>query len=206
MIRKAGGNHVCRPDVCHKGPIGRKGFCRMCFWHWAHQVRKDGEVSAVRQHGLLLHPRWNGVGPAPVSASAPCTGLPELETNHPFHFKMNPAILMGPKCNHDAGVLLRLPAHPAGGGRPVTRETACEAMLDAIGDHEFHCAAYSSNDAHTSWDCCKPCRTPRVPRSSRSKLLATLAKIFLCTRKFAGRCTAFSLVQIAACTKVSPRC
>ena len=25
------GNHVCRPDVCHKGPVGKKGFCRMGF-------------------------------------------------------------------------------------------------------------------------------------------------------------------------------
>ena len=29
------GNHVCRPDVCHKGRIGRMGFCRMFYWHWA---------------------------------------------------------------------------------------------------------------------------------------------------------------------------
>ena len=29
------GNHVCRPDVCHKGRIGRLGFCRMLLWHLA---------------------------------------------------------------------------------------------------------------------------------------------------------------------------
>ncbi len=28
------GNHVCRPDVCHKGHIGKKGLCRMMYWHW----------------------------------------------------------------------------------------------------------------------------------------------------------------------------
>ena len=31
---KKSGNHVCRPDVCHKGRIGKQGFCRMFFWHW----------------------------------------------------------------------------------------------------------------------------------------------------------------------------
>ena len=147
MTRKAGGNHVCRPDVCHKGHIGRKGFCRMYFWHWARSVNKVGQASAVRQHGLLLHKHWDGQGVPPISASAPSTGLPELETNHPFHFKMNPAVLLGPKCNHDVGVLLRLPVQTITGGRPSTREAACEAMLDAMGDHEFYCAAYSSKDA-----------------------------------------------------------
>ena len=29
-VRKTG-NHVCRPDVCHKGPNGRQGFCRFLF-------------------------------------------------------------------------------------------------------------------------------------------------------------------------------
>ena len=33
------GNHVCRPDVCHKGRIGKMGFCRMFYWHWAIRVR-----------------------------------------------------------------------------------------------------------------------------------------------------------------------
>ena len=36
------GNHVCRPDVCHKGSIGKKGFCRMMFWHWTRFVDSKG--------------------------------------------------------------------------------------------------------------------------------------------------------------------
>ena len=28
------GNHTCRSDVCHKGRLGKIGFCRMMFWHW----------------------------------------------------------------------------------------------------------------------------------------------------------------------------
>ena len=39
------GNHVCRPDVCHKGRIGKTGFCRMYFWHWVRRnVKKDETV------------------------------------------------------------------------------------------------------------------------------------------------------------------
>ena len=33
-------NRVCRNDVCYKGSIGKKGFCRMMFWHWARFVDK----------------------------------------------------------------------------------------------------------------------------------------------------------------------
>ena len=27
------GNHVCKPAVCHKGRLGKQGFCRMYYWH-----------------------------------------------------------------------------------------------------------------------------------------------------------------------------
>ena len=37
------GNHVCRADVCHKGRIGKLGFCRMLFWHWVRMTTKKGE-------------------------------------------------------------------------------------------------------------------------------------------------------------------
>ena len=36
------GNHVCRPDVCHKGRIGKTGFCRMYYWHWRRSVDEKG--------------------------------------------------------------------------------------------------------------------------------------------------------------------
>ena len=100
------GNHVCRPDVCHKGRIGRMGFCRMFYWHWARSVDDKKRLVAKRYHGLDLTPRWNGVGAPPLCASPPFTGAPALEITHPFHFKMCPAMLLGPMCNHDLGVLL----------------------------------------------------------------------------------------------------
>ena len=105
------GNHVCRSDVCHKGVTGRKGFCRMFFWHWVRAIGKKGKPIAQRCHGHELQSRWSGVGPPPVQANPPFTGLPALEVNHPFHFKMNAAMILGPRCNHDVGLLLRLPSH-----------------------------------------------------------------------------------------------
>ena len=74
------GNHVCRPDVCYKGRIGRKGFCRMYYWHWC----KQRDV-AKRAHGLELQPRWDGTGAPPVYTSPPFLGAPRVEITHPFH-------------------------------------------------------------------------------------------------------------------------
>ena len=137
------GNHVCRPDVCYKGSIGKKGFCRMGFWHWCQFTNNKGTQVAQRSHGLPLQPRWNGTGAPPVSKHPPLTGAPALETTHPFHFKMTPSALLGPACNHDLGVLLRIGAAHDG---TCTQKEASAGMLDAMGDHEHYCAAYSSKD------------------------------------------------------------
>ena len=61
---------------------------------------------------------------------------------------MCPAILLGPRCNHDLGVLLRLPsvATLTTDGTEISYEEAVESMLEAMGDHEFYCAAYSTKD------------------------------------------------------------
>ena len=134
------GNHVCRADVCHKGKHGKKGFCRFLFWHWTKSVDGKGKLIAKRSHGFSLQTRWNGTGAPPVHQNQPLRGCPALETTHPFHFKMTPAIMLGPSCNHDLGVLLRFPS--AAG----SADEACSAMLDAMGDHEYYCASYSSKD------------------------------------------------------------
>ena len=49
------GNHVCKPAVCHKGAIGKKGFCRMYYWHWVRHTNEKNKVVAKRRHGLRLH-------------------------------------------------------------------------------------------------------------------------------------------------------
>ena len=119
------GNHVCKPRVCHKGRIGKLGFCRMVFWHWARMQKRtskkrkqntlevvateDAGECAKRQHGLALQPQWTE-GPPPVHDAPPQIGIPALEVTQPFHYRMTPSIAMGPRCNHDLGVLLRVPS------------------------------------------------------------------------------------------------
>ena len=56
---------------------------------------------------------------------------------------------LGPQCNHDVGVLLRMfPTSREGeqgeGEHPASAEAA---MLEAMGDHEVHCATYATKDA-----------------------------------------------------------
>ena len=143
------GNHVCRADVCHKGRIGKKGFCRMFYWHWVRCVdERKGVASRKMTHGLQLQERWNGSGDAPIHRAPPLTGLPALEMTHPFHFKMSPAMLLGPVCNHDLGILLRLcnPRSFHGDGDVTEAIAAIAAMLEDIGDHEHYCASYSSKE------------------------------------------------------------
>ena len=86
------GNHVCKASVCHKGRIGKMGFCRMLFWHWCRGVDEKKKEVAKRMHGLRLQPRWNGTEAPPITSVPPHLGLPALETTHPFHFKMSPSM------------------------------------------------------------------------------------------------------------------
>ena len=68
-------------------------------------------------------------------------------------------MLLGPRCNHDLGVLLRLPvscvrevfSYLDDGGVQGTADssaiaTASSAMLEAMGDHEYYCASYSGKE------------------------------------------------------------
>ncbi len=140
------GNHVCRPDVCHKGPVGKKGFCRMGFWHWSRSRNLKGDAVAKRSHGHALQERWNGTGEAPLLTNPLEFGAPALEITHPFHFKMTPSMLLGPTCNHDLGVLLRLPPQTVTGDRDADSKAAAASMLDAMGDHEYYVSNYASKD------------------------------------------------------------
>ena len=161
------GSHVCRSDVCHKGKLGRTGFCRMSFWHWVRGVSKKGEVAAVRAHGLQLQRRWGGMGPIPVHETPPSCGAARLETVHPFHIKMTPGIYLGPRCNHDLGVLLRFPVEreagtdkslsseksPAAHGASsegVMREARIQELVNSLTEElsnsEFYCSVYASKE------------------------------------------------------------
>lgn len=53
---------------------------------------------------------WTYIAEKVVCARrTPCRGVPALERNHPYHFKMDPLILLGPKCNHDIGIMAKFP-------------------------------------------------------------------------------------------------
>jgi hypothetical protein len=146
------GNHVCLPHVCFKGRgVGKLGFCRMFFWHWTQVTKKNGELGAVRVHGVQLRPRWDGVGAVPVCGAPPVLGLPALEMNHPFHFKLTPSIMLGPRCNHDLGILLRFPTTIPATGSAVSSPEANAAwgvavrnMVDGMVSREFYCSDYST--------------------------------------------------------------
>ena len=94
-------------------------------------------------HGHELHERWNGTGKPPVRHSPPFVGAPALEVTHPFHFKMAPSMLLGPICNHDLNCFLRLPNVP---DDVQSYSEVVNAMLDAMGDHEYYSASYASKE------------------------------------------------------------
>ena len=103
------GNHVCRTAVCHKGRLAKLRLCRLCFWCWSRTLNKKGEPVMKRMHGKDLQPRWDGEGVPPTHMTPPHRGAPKLERNHAFHYKMTPGIILGPRCNHDVGILPKLP-------------------------------------------------------------------------------------------------
>ena len=116
----------------------------MLFWHWAQEAKKSGERGAVRRHGHPLQARWDGAGQPPIHSIAPFRGLPALEVNHPFHFKMTPSMLLATRANHDCQLLLRLPANDL--DSTTERKECTQAMIDSMGDHEFYCASYASKE------------------------------------------------------------
>ena len=95
--------HECRPRTCHKGAIGRLGFCRMGFWHWCNVNPALQPPVWQRRHGLPLQDRPT-VGSVP-----PLAGVLLTERHHPFHTRFNAGVLAAVKCNHDLSVLVRAP-------------------------------------------------------------------------------------------------
>ena len=52
-------------------------------------------------------------------------------------------MMLGPVCNHDLNCFLRL---PSGTADDTTGQGAQNAMLDAMGDHEYYSASYASKE------------------------------------------------------------
>ena len=137
-------------------------------------MNSKGKRVARRVHGRDLQSRWDGNGLPPLLESPPQAGLPALEPSQPYHYKMNPVIILGPRCNHDLGILLRLPvlppmlraalervlaavrtsAVPTAPGADLSEdsklraawEASVEAMVEVMIDHEYYASDYSSKD------------------------------------------------------------
>ena len=139
----------------------------MYYWHWAKiKDPKTKKLVPKRQHGLQLQPRWDGTGAPPLLRHPPHIGLPALETTHPFHFKLSPGMLLGPQCNHDLAVLLRLCDLPEDAPDAKLDEdhvaVVKAAMVEAMGDHEFYAGAFGErrHRAHAQRGCVLRCLTP----------------------------------------------
>ena len=108
------GNHSCIPEVCHKGRVGRQGFCRMNYWFWA-WIRGGIKKKDMwkRFHGKRLVPRWcpkrDSHEQPPIDCVPPNVGKALTEQTQQFVTKSNPAFYGGPRCNHDVGPLVRVP-------------------------------------------------------------------------------------------------
>ena len=95
--------HECRPATCHKGFLGKLGFCRLGYWRWENLTPDDDTHLWRRAHGMALHPTPT-LGMLP-----PHEGVLFTERHHHYFARVNPAILLSRRCNHDVNVLLRLP-------------------------------------------------------------------------------------------------
>jgi hypothetical protein len=146
----------------------------MQFFHWRAvnaELKAGGTLlKPLRFHGVKLQERWNGSGMPPLQDAPPHEGAPAIEVSHAFPMKMNPGIAAGPRCNHDVGVLLRLPvlaaniledgsnhaAEPLPSSTCAPKETACnidaatqlaiDSIVEALTDHERYCGNYASKE------------------------------------------------------------
>ena len=95
--------HECKPRTCHKGWLGRHGFCRLGFWHWKDVSQWTAADTWQRYHGLPLCPE-PCIGEVP-----PLEGVLLTERHHPYHTRFHVGALGVGKCNHDINVLLKAP-------------------------------------------------------------------------------------------------
>ena len=129
------GNHECKPDVCYKGKLGKRGWCRMRFFHNAQVAQPNGEAVFKMVHGAQLVPRWSygsagGASPPIADESQWNAGEPLVEQNQPFIGPLMGAMYGGPRCNHHVSVLLRLP--PVTGTEPICAAAQAERVNAAI--------------------------------------------------------------------------
>ena len=102
------GNHVCKPEVCHKTRRGQDGTCRLGYWEYAKSTYLVSFVCCVSQNNFSLtyslldrfgvrciclyyrvtntccqDPCCTGGRPA-LSASPPCTSISPMQMRSAF--------------------------------------------------------------------------------------------------------------------------
>jgi hypothetical protein len=101
-----------------------------------------------RSHGQDLQERCDGEGVPPTHNMPLHKGSAKLERTHPFHYKMNPAIILGPRCKHDVGVLPKLST--AGQLLAYQRADAAKATDVAVHEQNGACPVAVSFSVHIS--------------------------------------------------------
>ena len=100
--------HECRSSTCHKGFLGKLGFCRLGFWHWW-KVPEE-EKTWMRCHGRELVPK------ACIGQHPPFRNMLLTERHRPYFGRVNPGVLCAKKCNHDLSVFVSFPAPTSSSG------------------------------------------------------------------------------------------
>ena len=159
------GNHKCRKNICLKRKGGKKykrQQCRFRYWHFEKVLSKTKEPRMRRVPGRQLATVWDGQGLPPVHAHPPEIGLPALECTWPYHFKASFGTLLGARCNHDVGVLGRLPVLTKDiegqllGDKPFTelppevRGELLRELASGIVDREYYASEYGSKEDERS--------------------------------------------------------
>ena len=117
--------HDCRPRTCHKGKLGRHGFCRLGFWHWRDISDFTQPDTWQRCHGHALSAQ-SCVGHTP-----PHSGALLSERHHPYHTRFNISLLTLAKCNHDIAVLLRAPVQAFADDFQALADTLASSVTSA---------------------------------------------------------------------------
>ena len=127
--------------------------------------------------------------------------MPLVESNHPFSARFNPCISLGPSCNHDVNVFLRLlvltdvvrqklakyleEPHDSDSASEETDDfpldalkSACAEMTNAVIEHEFYCSAYPSKEQP------KLQELMRAMTKSHAALLEEIARARACGKSF----------------------
>ena len=112
---------------------------------------------ARRVHGKPLQRRWSGRGIPPVLETPPQRGASALECNHCFFYNMNPGILSAVGCNHDIGILPKLPVLSA---ETVSRPSNPNSEVAVTPNPVANCPGTSI----PHWGHCSPSLPPPPPQ------------------------------------------